>query len=64
MNKNWMHIQDGTKYGEIYDLTVTSKDSAKVGDVVVFQGAISVNKDFGAGYTYEVIMEDAKIIKK
>ena len=64
MYKNWIHLQDGTKDGENYDLTVTTLDSVQVGDIVVFKGSISLSKDFGAGYTYDVIMEDAKLIKK
>ncbi len=64
MGKNWAHLQDGTKDGGNFDLTVTTLDSVKVGDVVVFQGVITLNKDFGAGYSYEVIMEDAKQVKK
>ena len=61
MNKNWIHIQDGTKDADNYDLTITSQDFVKVGDAVVFEGVISLNKDFGAGYFYELIMEDASM---
>jgi len=60
MGKNWIHIQDGTKDSGNYDLTVTTKDVVKVGDVVTFEGTITLNKDFGAGYFYEVIMENAQ----
>jgi hypothetical protein len=60
MGKNWAHIQDGSKFENYYDLTVTTMDNLNPGDVVVFEGVISLDKDFGAGYTYEVIMEDAK----
>lgn len=60
MGKNWLHIQDGTKYGENYDLTITTDDIASMGDVVIFQGKIGLNKDFGYGYAYDVLMEDAK----
>lgn len=63
MKKNWIHIQDGTKDGGIYDLTINSNDAVAVGEVAVFEGVIHLNKDFGAGYKYDVIMEDAKIIK-
>jgi len=62
MRKNWAHIQDGTDYSGKFDLTVTSMDSVQVGNTVTFQGIISINKDFGAGYKYDVIMEDAKAI--
>lgn len=60
MGKNWLHIQDGTADGENYDLTITTDDIASMGDVVIFQGKISLNKDFGYGYAYDVLMEDAK----
>ncbi|HEY9113622.1 MAG TPA: GW dipeptide domain-containing protein [Bacteroidales bacterium] len=60
MGKNWLHIQDGTIDGENYDLTITTDDIASIGDVVIFQGKISLNKDFGYGYAYDVLMEDAK----
>ncbi len=63
MNKNWVHLQDGTGDAEkgTHDLVVTSQDSAAVGDVVTVKGTVYVNKDFGAGYKYEVIMEEASI---
>jgi hypothetical protein len=63
MGKNWIHIQDGTKDGESFDLTITTLDKAAVDDIVTFEGAIILNKDFGYGYSYELIMEDAKLVK-
>jgi hypothetical protein len=61
MDRNWVHLQDGTSDSGSFDLTVTTSDDVKVGDVVTFEGKIALNKDFGAGYTYEVIMEEAKL---
>jgi hypothetical protein len=63
MGKNWMHVQDGTGDAEkgTNDLVVTSQDSAAVGDVVTIKGTIYQDKDFGAGYKYSVIMEEASI---
>jgi hypothetical protein len=63
MKKNWVHLQDGTKEAGKYDLTVTTQDSVKVGDVVIFEGMAAVNKDVGAGYFYEILLEDAKVKK-
>ncbi|NOU48840.1 MAG: hypothetical protein HOO86_17520 [Bacteroidales bacterium] len=60
MKKNWAHIQDGTVSGSNFDLTVTTLEVVNLGDVVIFEGKISLKKDFGAGYYYEVILEDAK----
>ena len=60
MKKNWLHIQDGTENAGKFDLTVTSLDSLVVGSTATFKGIIALNKDFGSGYSYEVIMEEAK----
>jgi hypothetical protein len=60
MNKNWVHIQDGTDFSDKFDLAITTGDSLVVGQTATFKGIISLNKDFGAGYTYDVIMELAK----
>jgi hypothetical protein len=62
MNRNWIHIQDGTDNEGEYDLLITSNESAKVGDVIIAEGQLSTDKDFGAGYFYPVLVEDAKII--
>jgi hypothetical protein len=63
MNRNWVHLQDGTVSGNYYDLAVTTNDTVRVGDVVTFQGQIALKKDFGAGYVYDVIMELATPVK-
>ena len=62
MGKNWVHFQDGTSFEGAYDLMITTQENVAVGDVIVFEGVIAIDKDFGAGYFYKVIMEDAVII--
>lgn len=59
MGKNWIHIQDGTNYKGSFDLTVTSQNLPKIDETVTFRGTIILKKDFGAGYFYDVIMENA-----
>lgn len=61
MDRNWVHLQDGTGDSNGFDLTVTTAEQVNVGDVVTFEGKITLNRDFGAGYYYEVIMEQAKL---
>lgn len=63
MGKNWLHIQDGSGSADKSnnDLTITTATPAKVGDTVLVTGTLSTNKDFGAGYKYAVIIEDAKV---
>lgn len=63
MGKNWIHIQDGTDFSGSFDLTITSQDLPAINDEVTFKGTIILEKDFGAGYFYDVIMEEAKMIK-
>jgi hypothetical protein len=61
MGKNWIHLQDGTGKDGSNDLTVTTAAAANVGDLVTVKGVLVANKDFGFGYQYEVIMEDATV---
>jgi hypothetical protein len=62
MNKNWVHLRDGTGAEGSNDLLVTTSSEAKVGDTVLVTGTVSINKDFGAGYKYAVLVEDAKLV--
>ncbi len=61
LDKNWIHIQDGTNANGEFDLLVTSKDVTKVGDIIIAKGKLALNKDFGAGYSYKILIEDAAI---
>jgi hypothetical protein len=64
MGRNWVHLRDGSgASGKDNDVTVTTADEVAVGDVVVAKGVVRVDKDFGAGYAYPVIVEDAKLSK-
>ena len=64
MGKNWLHIQDGSGSADDgnNDLTVTTSTPAAVGDTVLVIGLASTDRDFGAGYKYGIILEDAKVI--
>ncbi len=66
MGKNWVHVRDGSGSSEkkTDDLTVTTMDAATVGDVVLVRGTVRPDKDFGSGYTYSVMVEDAKLTKE
>jgi len=63
MGRNWIHVRDGSGTAGTNDLTVTSQGMAKVGDLVTVKGTIAVDRDFGAGYKYAVIMEEADVKK-
>jgi hypothetical protein len=63
MKKNWVHIQDGTNASGSFDLTITTMEMLNEGDKLIFEGTIALDKNFGAGYYYDLIMEDAKVVK-
>ena len=61
MKRNWIHIQDGTGTENEFDLVITSDTDVNVGDVIIAEGTLAVDKDFGAGYFFPVIIENARI---
>ncbi len=65
MGKNWLHIQDGTgnPLKNQHDLVATTTEDAAEGTVITVEGTLSADRDFGAGYKYDVIVENAKVEK-
>jgi hypothetical protein len=65
MERNWLHIQDGTgdPAKNTHDLVVTSSDIAEIGAIISIEGILAADKDFGFGYRYDVIIEDAVLLK-
>lgn len=62
LGKNWIHLRDGTKgKDQSDDLTVTSDQSAEVGNTVLVRGVVAVDRDLGFGYHYEVLIEEASV---
>ena len=63
LGRNWIHLQDGTgdAASGTNDITVTSADTVAVGDIILVQGIVAVDKDFGAGYRYALIVEEASV---
>lgn len=62
MKRNFVHVQDGTGGPDSNDLIVTSKQTAKVGDQVTISGTVVVNRDFGSGYFYPLLIENSSIV--
>ncbi len=63
MERNWIHLQDGTDFEGMYDLTVTSQEGFVVGQVLTVEGILALNRDFGYGYSYELLLEKATVAK-
>ncbi len=63
MDKNWVHIEDGTQFNGEKDLTITTNEVVKEGVIVTFKGIVTLDKDFGAGYIYDLVLEEAVLVK-
>lgn len=65
MGRNWVHLQDGSgnPMHNTHDLVVTMGDTPAADSIILIEGKLSANKDFGAGYKYEVIIEEARIVQ-
>ncbi len=65
MGKNWLHIQDGTGDPAIntHDLVVTSSAIVEKDAIISLEGVLAADKDFGFGYRYDVLIEDAVVVK-
>lgn len=61
MGRNWIHLQDGS--GDELDLTITTAQDIPLGAVLTLAGTIALDKDFGAGYRYDIIMEGAEMLQ-
>lgn len=63
MGKNWLHVRDGSGEEGTNDLTVTTADVLpEIGDTVLVTGTVALNKDFGMGYQYAILVEDAEVV--
>lgn len=61
MERNWIHLKDGSK--DDYDLVITSKSFVPEGTIISLKAIVTLDKDFGAGYKYDLILEDGIIVK-
>jgi len=61
MDRNWIHLQDGSNND--FDLVVTSDAFVPEGSTITIKALVTLNKDFGAGYTYDLILENGILIK-
>jgi hypothetical protein len=63
MGKNWLHVRDGSGAEGTNDLTITTATGTmpNVGDTVLVTGNVALNKDFGMGYAYDILIEDAQV---
>ena len=63
LGKNWLHLRDGSGSAAkgSDDILVVTQDEAKVGEVVLVTGIVRTDRDLGSGYSYRVLIEEARL---
>ena len=61
MGRNWIHLKDGSK--DNYDLVITSDIFVREGSIITIKATVVLNKDYGAGYKYDLILEDGILVE-
>jgi hypothetical protein len=61
MGRNWIHLKDGSK--DDFDLVITCSSAVHEGHIVTMIGKVALNKDFGAGYQYPIILEEGEFVQ-
>ena len=61
MGRNWIHLNDGST--KKYDLVITSADAVDIGQKFTMAGTVVLDKDFGAGYKYDILLENGVLVK-
>ncbi len=59
LGKNWIHIQSPN--GD--DIAITTQDEIEVGQPCTFTGKVYKDMDFGSGYRFNVIIQEAKLLR-
>ncbi|MDH3321717.1 MAG: hypothetical protein OEM04_01945 [Flavobacteriaceae bacterium] len=61
MDRNWVHLKDGTSNDGKSDMTFTTLEEVKVGEIVTLEGTVALDKEYGAGYVYPLVVEGATL---
>lgn len=64
LGKNFLHVKDGSGTAGDSDLAVTTSTLPALGSQVLLEGTVAKDKDFGMGYRYPVLLEDARVVEE
>jgi len=64
LDRTFIHVRDGSGNAEnnTNDLTITAAAAPKVGDKLLYEGTLAVDKDYGSGYRYQAVLENASVV--
>ena len=66
MGKDWVHVQDDSTTPKKNKVIFTAKIgtvNVKIGDMITAKGTLKAKVDIGAGYFYDVLMENSTFEK-
>ncbi|RQW77276.1 MAG: DNA-binding protein [Geobacter sp.] len=65
MKVNWVHLQDGTGSPgrKDHDLVIKTTALPATGDTLTVTGTLLKDKDYGSGYKYDVLIDNAEIVR-
>ena len=61
MDRNWIHLKSNPE--DTREVVATSSHAPPVGESITLQAVVRLDKDFGAGYIYPILLEDAILIE-
>jgi len=64
LGRTYLHLRDGSgdATAQTNDIVVTTEATPTLGDTVVIEGKVVVDRDIGAGYKFPTMVEDAKVL--
>lgn len=63
LDRNWVTLQDGTGTAPADRLVATTAETVEPGETITVTGTINRDVDIGSGYRYELLLEDAAIVR-
>ncbi|MEO7327732.1 MAG: hypothetical protein ABI193_04075, partial [Minicystis sp.] len=63
MGRTYLHLRDGSgdAAAGTNDLTATTEATPAVGDTIVIEGVVAIDRDIGSGYKFPTIVENGKV---
>ncbi len=63
LGRTYLHVRDGSGDAST-DLSITTQAEPKVGDTMIFEGVVHLDRDLGGGYSFPTILEEAKVVSE
>ncbi|MBK8259629.1 MAG: nucleotide-binding protein [Polyangiaceae bacterium] len=65
LGRTYLHLRDGSgdTANATNDITVTTDAAPALGDTILIEGVVAIDRDIGSGYKFPTIVENAKLIQ-